>query len=104
MFAGTSEGRELAQFLAGQKIPASVCVATEYGEEVLPDMPGIQVITGRMDQEQMEKLINRMRPLAVIDATHPYAEAVTENIGKKQVWRRYRESASLMTVRQRQTG
>ena len=50
VFAGTSEGRELAQFLSGQKIPATVCVATEYGEEVLPAMPGIQILTGRMDQ------------------------------------------------------
>ena len=104
MFAGTSEGRELAQFLAGQKIPASVCVATEYGEEVLPDMPGIQVITGRLDQEQMEKLINRMRPLAVIDATHPYAEAVTENIEtaceetKTEYFRLLREETSLEEI------
>lgn len=80
VFAGTSEGRELAQFLSGQKIPATVCVATEYGEEVLPAMSGIQILTGRMDQEGMEELMNEIRPLAVIDATHPYAEAVTENI------------------------
>ncbi len=80
IFAGTSEGRELAQFLSGQKIPAAVCVATEYGEEVLPDMPGIQILTGRMDRDGMEKLMKKIRPMAVIDATHPYAEAVTENI------------------------
>lgn len=80
IFAGTSEGRELAAFLAGQKIPAAVCVATEYGEEILPPMPGIRVLAGRMDQIQMEEQMNEMRPLAVIDATHPYAEAVTENI------------------------
>ena len=46
IFAGTSEGRELAAFLAGQKIPAAVCVATEYGEEILPPMPGIRVLAG----------------------------------------------------------
>ena len=80
IFAGTSEGRELAAFLAGQKIPAAVCVAPEYGEEILPPMPGIRVLAGRMDQIQMEEQMNEMRPLAVIDATHPYAEAVTENI------------------------
>lgn len=43
-------------------------------------MPGIQVKTGRMNREEMEALIREMEPLAVIDATHPYAEAVTENI------------------------
>lgn len=80
IFAGTSEGRELAAFLAGQRIPAVVCVATEYGEEVLPAMPGIRVLQGRMDREQMEELMDELRPLAVVDATHPYAEIVTENI------------------------
>ena len=32
VFAGTTEGRELVEFLAGQPVQATVCVATEYGE------------------------------------------------------------------------
>ena len=36
IFAGTTEGRRLAQALAQAGIPASVCVATEYGETLLP--------------------------------------------------------------------
>lgn len=36
VFAGTTEGRELAEFLAGREIPAHICVATEYGEQLLP--------------------------------------------------------------------
>src|SRR3712207_7261397 len=35
IFAGTTEGRMLAEFLEQQKIPAIMSVATEYGSEVL---------------------------------------------------------------------
>lgn len=80
IFAGTKEGRELAQFLNQQKIPAVVCVATEYGEELIESMPYIQVHTGRMEQPEMEAFIRESEPLAVIDATHPYADIATKNI------------------------
>lgn len=80
IFAGTKEGRELAGFLNERKIPAVVCVATEYGEELIEYMPYIQVRTGRMEQAEMEEFIRETEPLAVIDATHPYADIVTKNI------------------------
>ena len=36
VFAGTTEGRKTAEFLDSQSIPSHICVATEYGEELLP--------------------------------------------------------------------
>ena len=36
VFAGTTEGREIAEFLAEQSADVTVCVATEYGETLLP--------------------------------------------------------------------
>ena len=35
VFAGTTEGRQLAQFLEKRQVPAHICVATEYGEQLL---------------------------------------------------------------------
>ncbi|MCD8333617.1 MAG: precorrin-6A reductase [Clostridiales bacterium] len=80
LFAGTTEGRELAEFLDGRGIPALVCVATEYGEELLRQTVGIEVRVGRMDADRMAALIRGEQPLAVIDATHPYADEATRNI------------------------
>lgn len=80
VFAGTKEGRELAEYMSARRIPALVCVATEYGEELLRPDEWIQVHTGRMDQSGMEELIREIEPPAVIDATHPYADVVTANI------------------------
>ena len=80
VFAGTTEGRRLERFLSGQDAEVCVCAATEYGGELLSPAPGVRVLTGRMDKAQMEEFIKRERFDAVLDATHPYASAVTENI------------------------
>ena len=32
VFAGTTEGRKLVEFLSGQPVEVMACVATEYGE------------------------------------------------------------------------
>ena len=77
LFGGTAEGRELAVWLLAKGIPCTVCVATGYGEALLP--PPVRARVGRMDRAAMEAAM-RDGPTLVIDATHPYAAEVTENI------------------------
>ena len=78
IFAGTSEGRDLCTRLSQAGREAMVCVATEYGKEVLPPMPGITVHTGRMTSEEMADFLQETQ--LVVDATHPYAVEVSKNI------------------------
>lgn len=80
IFAGTTEGRVLAeQFLnAGRKV--HICVATEYGEEVLIKHDNLTIHQGRLNTTEMEALFRKSSWEAVIDATHPYAVEVSENI------------------------
>ena len=80
LFAGTSEGRKLAEkiALAGQK--ALVCVATEYGTQMMPDLDGVEVHQGRLTESQMESLMESEDFVCVVDATHPYATVVSDNI------------------------
>ena len=82
IFAGTSEGRELAEYLSDRAVKATVCVATEYGEVLINQKKcdNIEVITGRLDCDRMKLLFIERRYDMVIDATHPYAVIVTENI------------------------
>lgn len=80
IFAGTTEGRKLSEYLARNGIDHTVCVATEYGEIVLTKHPLVQVHQGKMNQEEIKPFIQNGTYLAVVDATHPYAEAVTGNI------------------------
>ena len=78
IFAGTTEGRELAEFCVKNRIGADVSTATEYGASLLPD--GTGRLTGRLNAEEMRGLLRKNRYVCVINATHPYAEEATDNI------------------------
>ena len=80
VFAGTTEGRELVEFLCGQKVSVTACVATEYGETLLSPAENLTVSATRLTEQEMESLFKKERFTLVVDATHPYAPAVTENI------------------------
>lgn len=80
LFSGTSEGRQLAEILSRHDIEVTVCVATEYGQEVMDESGAAKIRIGRMNQAEMEALIGAADWAEVIDATHPYAREVTENI------------------------
>lgn len=80
IFAGTSEGRKLAQVLDENRIRCLVCVATEYGECSMPERKYIKVHTGRMDKEQMKELLESADYEIVVDGTHPYAQEVSSNL------------------------
>ncbi|MGN1410690.1 MAG: precorrin-6A reductase [Eubacteriales bacterium] len=79
LFAGTTEGRQLAVILH-HAAELTVCVATEYGEVLLDGIDGIRIHTGRLDRAEMSRFFEENSFELIIDATHPYAEAVTENI------------------------
>ena len=80
VFAGTTEGRELVEFLCTQDVAVTACVATEYGETLLSPRDNLTISAQRLTGEEMEALFSRENFDMVIDATHPYASVVTENI------------------------
>ena len=82
IFGGTSEGRMLSECLCRNKIAHTLCVATDYGEEVLKPSEYAHVLQGRLDTQQMADLIQSEQCLVVVDATHPYAVEVSKNIRK----------------------
>ncbi|MBR6091062.1 MAG: precorrin-6A reductase, partial [Anaerolineaceae bacterium] len=82
LFAGTSEGRALTEFLGKQPCGLTVCVATEYGGELLACPEQVRVIRQRLSQEEILNLLEENNYDLVIDATHPYAVKVTENISE----------------------
>ena len=80
VFAGTTEGRRLAQLLAANGMDVTACVATEYGQTLLSPSECLRVRAGRMEPEEMERMMRQERFDLVVDATHPYARVVTENV------------------------
>lgn len=80
IFSGTTEGKALAIKLSGEGIACTVCVATEYGELVMPKLSGVEIHTGRMTKNEMETWMREGGYAAVVDATHPFAVEVSSNI------------------------
>lgn len=80
VFAGTTEGYELCRFLSEHQISVYACAATEYGGKALTETPYLHIHTGRLSREEMEAFFLKEEPNFVLDATHPYAAEVTDNI------------------------
>ena len=78
LFGGTTEGRELSLELAGLGAEVTVSVASEYGAEEQGCSEGITVAEGVKDEDAIREMIRGAD--LVVDATHPYAVLVTENI------------------------
>jgi precorrin-6B C5,15-methyltransferase / cobalt-precorrin-6B C5,C15-methyltransferase len=91
IFAGTVEGRALAEELAESGIQVHICVATEYGEKLLPKGDNLRITSSRLNAEEMKQLLEAEQVSLVIDATHPYAVIVSENIEQacKESGRKY---------------
>ncbi len=90
IFGGTTEGRLLAEYCAEKKISVWISVVSQYGKELLPGSPWIRIHAGAMDQRQISDFLKEKGISLVIDATHPYARAASEQI---------REACRLCSVR-----
>lgn len=78
IFSGTSEGHALCRFVSACGGNADVYVATDYGAAVMEPMHGIAVHEGRLDADAMAAVMDVNTLL--VDATHPYAEVVSDNL------------------------
>ena len=78
IFGGTTEGRELSLALAAEGAEVVVSVASEYCAEEQGCADGVTVVEGLKDAGGILQMIRGAD--VVVDATHPYAVLVTENI------------------------
>lgn len=78
VFSGTGEGHALCRFLSARGAQADVYVATEYGAAVMEPLRGITIHEGRLDESEIAARLDA--DTLLIDATHPYAAVVTDNL------------------------
>lgn len=81
IFSGTTEGRELAEWLDSQGVMVHVRVATEYGAVVMEPSANIDVRVGSCGgADGIAGVIDELSIGIVVDATHPYALNITRHI------------------------
>ncbi len=79
VFYGTSDGREILNFLADFHCEMHGFVATQYAQEM--DVPkSTKLHIGRLEYPQMVEIFSSEKFDLVIDATHPYAVEVSQHI------------------------
>lgn len=80
LFAGTTEGRRIAELFRDSKDRLEIFVAGSYGADLLPSGKNIHVREGRKDAAELREELAELSPDLVVDATHPYAAVITQNL------------------------
>ena len=79
VIAGTSDSYQLIEALKKQGKNLIASVTTDYGKKLIKEKFEIRVIKKRMNRDDLYNLIKKEKITLVIDATHPFAEEITEN-------------------------
>ena len=78
LFGGTSDSLMIMERLCELKEKVALSVATDYGK-IFSKAYAPYVIQKRMDQAEMETYMRENQVDLVIDASHPFAEIVSQN-------------------------
>ncbi|MEF9983667.1 MAG: precorrin-6A reductase [Oscillospiraceae bacterium] len=82
IFGGTTEEHYLINQLK-DKVKITLCVTSEYAAKLVDCYDeNITILIGRKDYNEIVELLSSNKYDFVIDATHPYAKIVTENLIK----------------------
>ncbi len=76
VIGGTSEGRQLAEYLARKNYRVMVSVTTDLGEDLLQNT-GVEIIRRRFTADDLTQLLVDRQIQAVVDASHPFAVEIS---------------------------
>ncbi|QTL38331.1 cobalt-precorrin-6A reductase [Xenorhabdus budapestensis] len=79
IFGGTSDARQICVMMDTVGIDYCLSVATPAGAQQAMGIHG-EIVTGRMETEAMAEYLQQRGIKMVIDASHPYAEQLSQNI------------------------
>lgn len=83
LFGGTTEGRLLAEWLdARDCCDVVVCTATDYGSRLVEGGRRVHCVQGPLAPEEKRALVDAHDFSCVVDATHPYAQHISQSIAE----------------------
>lgn len=77
VLGGTKEGKEAAARLISRGKKVKISVTTEYGASLLKGLEA-EVIVSKLNPEKLRDILDSQEIKVVVDATHPFAEKITE--------------------------
>ncbi len=80
LIGGTSESAVLAQAIAAQNFFCTITVTTPEAVKLYPASPYLRVRVGQLTETQIEAFIAQEQIIAIIDASHPYAIAISQTV------------------------
>lgn len=80
LIGGTSDSVDIARYLLKREIPFLVSVASETGKMLYDKLEHIQCVCGKYTVDDFRELFTLNNIDMVIDASHPFAENVKENV------------------------
>ena len=82
IIGGTSESVMVAQAIAEKNFSCIVTVTTADAVKLYPALPNLQVRVGQLKEFQIHDFIQQEKIIAIVDASHPYAIAISETVIK----------------------
>ncbi|MFW6264282.1 MAG: precorrin-6A/cobalt-precorrin-6A reductase, partial [Cyanobacteriota bacterium] len=79
LIGGTSESAEIAKAIASDCFPCTITVTTATAKSLYPKTSLFKIVVGRMDVSQILAFLQQEQITAVVDASHPYAVAISQN-------------------------
>ncbi len=79
LIGGTSDSVALANLLVKAQLSLIVTVTTPEAQALYPNTPLVKIVIGKMDLEQISFFLEKYQIRAVVDASHPYAVAISQN-------------------------
>ena len=79
VIAGTEDGRKLAKFLSDKDFEITASVVSEYGRKILEQYAKIEIRDKKLNAVELEKILCEENFKILVDASHPYAENVSQN-------------------------
>ena len=79
LIGGTIDARNISKVLISEGFNVITTVTTKYGESLMDKNHALEIKNGKLDIEEMTKLISSIKPCLVIDASHPYAKNASIN-------------------------
>jgi precorrin-6A/cobalt-precorrin-6A reductase len=82
VIGGTSESVMVAQAIAENKFSCIVTVTTVTAVKLYPVLPNLRIRVGQLKEFQIYEFIQQEKIIAIVDASHPYAIAISETVIK----------------------